>query len=155
MNQGGPTVPNEKPTSRPADELALVDHLKEYRAQLVTLEQQSQASFDRTLLTLSGGALGVSFAFVKDFLAGTQPLKAGFLVGAWGCWVGSLALVLASHYFSVLATRAAIEQVDAGRIYAEAPGRAFATVTKSLNLIGGLAFIGGLVLIAVFVDANL
>ena len=139
----------------PQEGEGLPEHLKDYREQLVALEQQSQSSFDRTLLTLSGGALGVSFAFVKDFLSGATPVRVPLLVGAWACWVGSLALVLASHYFSVLATRTAIKQVDAGRIYGQPPGRAFGALTDWLNVVGGLAFIAGLVFIALFVNANL
>ncbi len=63
--------------------------------------------------------------------------------------------MLASHYSSVLATRTAIKQVDAGEIYKQAPGRAFGAVTDRLNLLGGLAFIAGLVFIVLFVNANL
>lgn len=128
--------------------------LKDYRAQLVALEQQSQSTFDRTLLTLSGGALGVSLAFVKDLLGGAAPARGQLLMGAWVSWICSLGLVLCSHYFSVLATRTAIKQVDAGKIYEHAPGKGFGTVTDWLNALGGLAFIGGLVLIALFANAN-
>ena len=42
--------------------------LQEYRAHLVSAAQKAQEDFDKTLLALSGGALGVSFAFVKDIV---------------------------------------------------------------------------------------
>ncbi len=73
-----------KPTSQTPGE-------SDYRHQLVILEQQSQTNFDKTLLTLAGGALGVSFAFVKDFLGGRPPTLAVLLLVAWLCWVLSLA----------------------------------------------------------------
>jgi len=42
------------------------ENLQEYRKHLVAAEQQVQADFDKTVLSLSGGALGISFAFVKN-----------------------------------------------------------------------------------------
>lgn len=36
-------------------------YLQDYRKLLLTAEQQAQANFDKTVLSLSGGALGVSF----------------------------------------------------------------------------------------------
>ena len=77
--------------------------LREYRAQLVEAEVKAQTAFDRTVLTLSGGALGLSFAFVRDFIGSGAPERTEYLVAAWVGWVVSLSMVLASHYFSTLA----------------------------------------------------
>ena len=40
----------------------------EYRQQLITLEQKSAESFDKTVIALSGGALGLSLTFVKEIV---------------------------------------------------------------------------------------
>ncbi|WP_134984071.1 hypothetical protein [Xanthomonas axonopodis] len=46
----------------------------EYRQWLVVAEQKAQEDYDKTVLTLSGGALGISFAFVKD-IVGQNPIQ--------------------------------------------------------------------------------
>lgn len=38
----------------------------EYRQTLINLEQQMQSTYDKAVMTLSGGALGISLAFLKD-----------------------------------------------------------------------------------------
>jgi hypothetical protein len=129
--------------------------LNEYRAQLLETEQKSQATFDKTLLSLAGGALGVSFAFVRQFVGEGVASRPGALLVAWACWIASLAVVLLSHYFSTLAIRKAIEQVDAGTIAGERPGGKFDTAVTVLNAAGGLLFIAGLFAITFFVQANL
>ena len=37
-----------------------------YRARLARLRTRAFANYDKAVITLSGGALGISFAFVKD-----------------------------------------------------------------------------------------
>lgn len=48
---------------------ALHDHFKFLR----DADQQAQTDYEKTVLSLSGGALGISFAFVKD-IVGSKPL---------------------------------------------------------------------------------
>lgn len=133
------------------DDRSAASHLAQYRAALVQLEERSQAAFDKTLLTLSGGALGVSFAFVSRFLGDRLAVALGWLVGAWGCWIVSLGVVLCSHYFSTLAVRQAIKRVDAGH----SPGRFLDRLVAVLNAAGGVLFLVGLLAVAVFVKSNL
>jgi len=146
MSTEHPVVPG--PDGNYASQLA------DYRAQLVQLRQEAERSFDHTVLTLSGGALGISFAFVRDFIQG-QALSTGFLIAAWIAWVSSLALTLASHYVSALAMARAVKQVDDGSIETQLPGGAYAGTTKFLNAAGGLCFVGGVLLMALFVARNL
>ena len=75
-----------------------------YRSQLMTLWQKSQEDFDKSVLSLSGGALGVSFVFLKD-IVGANPIHLrGLLLAAWTCWgVSSLATL-----FSFLSSKWAL-----------------------------------------------
>ena len=62
------------------------ESLKEYRSHLILAEQKAQEDYDKTVVFLSGGALGISFAFVKDFI-GTGPMVSqNWLIWAWICW---------------------------------------------------------------------
>jgi hypothetical protein len=129
--------------------------LAEYRTHLIKAEQKAQEDFDKTVLSLSGGALGISFAFVKDMI-GTDPIQiSGLLFSAWICWGLSVTSVLLSYYTSNLALRKAIKQVDEGKIYDERPGKCFDVITAVLNLLGAILFFAGVVLITIFVAFNL
>ena len=131
------------------------DQLAEYRKWLVSAEQKSQEDFDKTVLSLSGGALGISFVFLKDVI-GPQPLVFTiFLLAAWLAWAFSTFSVLTSYYLSHLALRRAITQVDDGTIYEQPAGGAFARLTAILNAIGAVLFLVGVCCITVFAGVNL
>jgi hypothetical protein len=128
------------------------DDLRDYRKILVAAEQKSQEDYDKTVITLSGGALGVSFAFVDKFLTPGKISAPNLLFCAWFFWITSLTAVLVSYYFSHLALRHAIVEVDKGE--PEKIHSKFNSMTKFCNAIGGIAFIVGLIMMAIFVVKN-
>src|SRR2546429_5151815 len=124
-----------------------------FRQHLLALEEKAQAAFDKTVITLSSGALGVSFAFVKDFL-GTSPVMCRpSMMVAWAAWVLSLATSLTSHYLSTFAIRQAIHDFDAGKRTHLA--RAWDRAVVVFNGISGLLFVVGVSTMGVFVVHNL
>ena len=133
------------------------DFIDPYRNHLILAEQKAQQDYDKAVLTLSGGAIAVSFAFVKDMLAGTT-LKAshmpGFLTASWLCWGLSVTCVLLSFFLSQRSLRSAIKQVDEKLIYMGKPGGAYSAATSVLNVLGGLLFIIGLICLGTFVTWN-
>ena len=130
------------------------ENLREYRELLITAEQKAQEDFDKTVLALSGGALGISFAFVKD-IVGTQPWEQSWaLLVAWTAWTISVACVLASYYFSQQSLRHGIKQVDAEEIYDQAPGGSYSKITNILNALGGTLFLIGVISIIYFAATN-
>ncbi|MBK8401432.1 MAG: hypothetical protein IPL29_10390 [Propionivibrio sp.] len=131
------------------------DAMVEYRKWLVAAEQKSQDDFDKTVLTLSGGALGISFAFLKDIVGPQTIVLSGFLLAAWLAWAFSTFSVLTSYYLSHLALRRAISQVDDGTIFKKPPGGVFACLTAILNGTGAVLFLVGVCCITVFTVANL
>jgi len=123
----------------------------EYRSTLSVGLQKSQEDFDKTMATLSGGALGVSFAFLKDII-GQRPVNlVGLLVGAWACWAVSAAIVLISYFTSHKAFRQAITQLDDG----QEPGGWVNTVTVVLNWASALLFPVGVFSMIAFIWLNL
>ena len=54
-------------------EESLYEELKEFRSFIRAADQKAQEDFDKTVLVLSGGALGISMTFLKD-IAGDDPL---------------------------------------------------------------------------------
>ena len=126
-----------------------------YRDALIALEQKSQAKYDRLAVTLSGGALGISFVFVERFVGDDPSHTLWALMVAWASWVCSLALVLGSHFFSTRALRKAVAQVDDSTINKERAGGTYDRILVCLNAFGGVMFILGVFFAGVFVWYNL
>ena len=131
------------------------EDLKQYRNLLIGIHQKSQEDYDKAVLTLSGGALGISFAFVKDIL-GPQPITYTILLlGSWSCWGLGVTCALFSFYFSCLSLRKAIKQVDDETIQKQSPGGYYSLLTNILNILGGILFVFGVCFISVFIYLNL
>jgi hypothetical protein len=75
-----------------------IDDLDGYREHLVQALQKAHEDFDKTVLTLSGGALVVSITFVKDIVGPGSVIHKGLLMLSWFCWGISVTSVLISYY---------------------------------------------------------
>jgi hypothetical protein len=129
--------------------------LSEYRDLLVSAEKDSQEQFDKTVLSLSGGALGISFVFLKDVVGSSPVLKPSLLMVSWFAWGLSTIVVLASFYLSHLALRRAIVQVDSGAMGKQRAGGWFSIATAILNASRAILFFVGVCFITAFASANL
>jgi hypothetical protein len=126
-----------------------------YRDLLQQIEMDMQSQYDKAIITLSGGGLGISLTFLKDVVL-AHGIKGGwFLIASWVSWGFSLACVLYSFASSARAMRRAVDQTDSGAIHREPRGGVSDIVTGILNLASGLSFAFGLGSTIVFVWANL
>jgi hypothetical protein len=136
-----------KPSKRTVD--------PEYRKLLIEAERKSQEDYDKTVLSLSGGALGISFIFIKDITGPGPVTSAWLLLVAWLFWATSSIAILISYYTSSQLLRDYIARCDDGTIYENrTPGKYF-TITKALNVLGATTFMAGVLAMAVFVFNNL
>lgn len=126
---------------------------EEYRELLQKLEVESQITYDKAVMTLSGGALAISFAFVKDFtpIDGAQGII--ILLTAWTLWGLSLAAVLTSHHLSALALRYAINTEDDET--QEKTSNRYDTATAILNAVSGAFFVLDVICLVTFVYLNM
>jgi hypothetical protein len=53
--------------------IVMENQMKEYRDHLVLSKKEAQRDFDKTVFALSGGAIGVSFAFITDIGFASLP----------------------------------------------------------------------------------
>ena len=127
----------------------------EYRQWLVSAEQKAQEDYDKTILTLSGGALGISFAFIKDILGDNPIIHSTWLVAAWALWALSTSAVLSSFFVSRLALRKAITQCDDRTIFKTSPGGFYTTILRVLNISAAALFFTGVCVMAGFVNSNI
>lgn len=122
----------------------------------VTDAEESVSGPREGVMTLSGGALGVSFAFVNTFLKNETAHALWSLGFAWTFWVVSVGCVLYSHYMSAGAFRRAIEHCDSGALKSGGRGRNWKDkAVQWLNGLAGLAFVIGAAYAGYFVYANL
>ena len=133
----------------------LTPGLQRYRDHCVEAAQKAQDSYDRAVLSLSGGGLAVSLVFLKDVIGTRDLISRDLLLSGWILWVLSILAVLASHFFSQRALTTAVSQVDAGTIHKESPGRFSTKLTIGMNLVSGLTFLGGTFLMLWFVLDNM
>lgn len=135
--------------------------LAEYRGLLTKTEQDSQSEYDKAVLALSGGALGLSFAFTKDVVGTKDLIYSSLLLAAWISWALSSTSILFSFLTSQQALRKAIRQLDKRTSEEDVeekmdrPGGWYDCFTAGLNLSGGILFLVGLVMMMLFVSFNL
>lgn len=131
------------------------EYLREYRAQLVAGRQQVIDNYEKTLLTLTTGALALSITFVKDILDGTPTSAVPWLLAAWSCWTCTVVLMITSYYLSPIAYSKAISQVDDGSITKGKAGGGYTTAIRALNSLGGLTFLVGIICFAIVGITNI
>lgn len=126
-----------------------------YRDWLVQAGFKVSEAYDKAVMTLSGGALGISMTFIHD-LAPT-PVAGTFLwLGlAWISFGTSIASILVSKLTSQWALDRALEQFDSGEIKGQRPGQGYSVLTSVLNVLAGVAFLLGVFALAWFAISNL
>jgi len=125
-----------------------------YRNVLLECDKSSVEEYDKAVMTLSGGAIGLSFAFLKEIGGSWTLVHTCFLLGAWVLWGLSISSVLFSHYCSHRAMRRALIDLNRNELNYERPGRCWDSAINILNPVGGALFFLGLMSLLVFVDCN-
>jgi hypothetical protein len=131
------------------------DELSAYRKHIAEAGQKAQEEFDKTLIALAGGGLGVSFSFLTTFIKDKPIHLVSILYYSWVAWSLSLIVVLGSYFCSIRALRRTLKQAYTGSVYKDRPGDTWAMATEVLNITGTVLFIIGLLLTVTFVRANL
>lgn len=114
---------------------------------------------DKALLALSGGAFGVSVAFLKDIAPHFDPGTKGWIIYAWVLFLLSIVATLSSFQASACAFREFDLFIDACQ---QSPDNAPITfkhrwnrITIGLNILSLLFFVAGAICLAVFSYRNL
>lgn len=87
--------------------------MSEYRDLLEELRQKSEEAYDKTVLTLASGALGLSIAFLDKIVPPGEAAYRWLLYLSWSFWVLALLLAVASFALSSLSMSRAIDEYDA------------------------------------------
>jgi hypothetical protein len=122
-----------------------------YRQWLVEAYQKSSDAYDKAVMTLAGGALGISLAFVHQ--VAPHPTHKAWLAWTWGLLAVSLLLIFLSFLASQQTLLREIKKRDKRRVWPswDMPGWA----TTILNVASGAALITGVVCLVRFAWFNI
>jgi hypothetical protein len=126
----------------------MADERAEERKRLLALHEKATDSFDRAIMALSGGALGISIAFIHD--VAHNPRHKWVVGVAWAFFAASLLLILLSFLSSERASVRMVTQIDED--VDEIPR---GKVTDFLNWGSAGAFILGVVFLVLFAWLNI
>jgi hypothetical protein len=130
--------------------------LSKYLDLLNQTAEKSQDAYDKLVIALSGGALGISMTLLKDFL-GKGAFNRELVVLAWLAWTLSLAAALWSSFYSVAANRQMAKEVsEQNKIPSQKEANnAAGLLTQILNFVSGFFFVVGAFLIICFLAENI
>lgn len=129
----------------------------ERRKELADLGASQLATFDKTLLFLASGAIGLSVVFAQALSLNGEIKQIDVLGLSWGLFVFSLLANMLSYVSGWLDTKREIDFMDehypsGWREPHENPAR---EVTSTLNFFAGLSFAMGIIPLLVFTFNNL
>jgi hypothetical protein len=144
---------------RATEEQARYDGYRDERKALVEGEQASADQFDKSILTLAGGALAISLIFLEKIVPEPKASTLPYLYCGWTALVVSLCAILASFLTSQHAYRRQRKIVEA--VFFAEPGKepemvnSWGRWTSVLNWISILVFILGVSMLVVFSTENI
>jgi hypothetical protein len=125
----------------------------EARKVLEQAYQKQSEAYDKAVLSLSGGALGLSMTFIRQIVQGS-PNRVLLLALAWSGFAVSILAIFISMLTSQWAIRKSVCQIDEGNAEAQHTG-GWSTVTACLNILACISLVFGIGLLVWFSIANL
>ncbi len=127
----------------------------EYRNLLISTQHQLNDSYDKLVVTLSGGALALSITFLKDIVSLKDAEFVWMLILSWSLFILSLASIFGEILFGIEAYKKAVTQLDEDTIRSEKVGGLFSSLTKWFSRIAAVSLVVGLLTISLFIFLNL
>lgn len=131
------------------------DDMRQYREGLVETQRKLNESYDKLIITLSGGSLALSITFLKDIIGSSEINHPLLLLIAWGLFVLSLTSILGEILFGIKAHKKAITQVDNGTIHNEKVGGQSSSWSSATHLVASFSLVSGLLFISAFAYFNI
>lgn len=125
---------------------------KEYWQQLNKAYIESSSQFDKQVLFLASGALGLSFAFIKDIVKLAEATNKWLLISSWSLFGAVILLSIISHYTSLKAINKKIHNLNARE---DKGSKKLNSLTKWFNILMIVFLALGLSFLTVFVAINI
>lgn len=131
----------------------------QYRDHLLSARQSSFEQFDKAVLTLSSGGLGLSLAFIKDIVPPAHLVCFPLLIISWTLFGICILSTLTSFVLSQYAVDRQLDYAEEYYINNKPEyfnkKNAVADATKVSNIVSGGAFFVAVLLTIVFTSINL
>ena len=124
-----------------------------YRQSLDNAEVEVSGRYDKWILTLSGGALGLSITFLEKIAPTPNPETVWLLTFSWVLFVASILAALISLLTSQSAIREMRNSLDNGHDLK--PSKCFGIITNFLNWASAFLFVLGAAAFCFFTLKNL
>lgn len=126
------------------------------RNNLIEKASSQSNSYDRYLLTLAGGTFGLTVTFITEVLGDILINTKWIITTSWACLCFTILLVLLSFQTSVKAYHLQIEILENDYFKNNCTCTNYWTnVTGVLNILSGVSFVIGIVLLFIFVVLNI
>jgi hypothetical protein len=125
---------------------------KEYWQQLNKAYIESSSQFDKQVLFFASGALGLSFAFIKDIVKLNEAVYKSILITSWSFFGVVILLSIISHYTSLKAINTKIHNINSKE---DKVSKRLNTYTKWFNILMIIFLALGLTLLTVFIAINI
>ncbi len=131
-----------------------------HREVLAEAGANQSRSFDKHVLALGAGALGISLVFLKDIAPCPDRHTLWALYISWICFIASMTITLVSFLCGKAAYSREIKEWD-NKFASKSEyqkikhKKIFSCITKGLNIISCCAFILGVVFLCLFAMQNL
>lgn len=131
------------------------DHVNlEYWRALASADHAASQDYDKAVMALAGGALGLSLSFIKDVVKEPVPGSVAWIAASWMLLTIALLSTLVSMLASQRALRTAMRQLRGGGGAADHPGGAWSRVTHVCNASAALMLVLGLAGMICFATLN-
>lgn len=130
----------------------MADEKDPYLEQLNKAYIESSSQFDKQILYIASGALGISLAFIKDIVKLDVATNKVLLLLAWIFFGAVILLCILSHYTSLKAINYRIENLYQKK---DKISKRFDWWTRTFNILMMLFLATGLILLFVFIGLNI
>lgn len=125
---------------------------KPYLERLNKVYIESSSQFDKQVLFIASGALGISFAFIKDIVKLDVATQKPLLLLAWASFGAVILICILSHYTSLKAINFKIENIYQKT---DKTSKWYDFFTKLFNILMIVLLAAGLVFLIVFIGINM
>lgn len=132
---------------------AKVSEAQDQTGELYKTLAYSIAEFDKMVVFIASGALGISFAFIEKVVELDKAVAVSWLTWAWYCFTGTILTGLLCHFVSIMALRWSIQNHTSSTFRQDA--RRWNWPIRGMNLLMIVLLIWGLWDLIRFVEQNL
>lgn len=127
---------------------------EQYTQELYKTLSYSNEQFDKNVLFIASGALGISFAFIENIIPDlTKAMNTGFLIWAWYLYASVIFISMLSHFISSLSLKWSIKHY--GKDKFDDGMNNWNNATRGLNFLMMFGLLIGTILLINFIRLNI